>query len=242
MQNTPSSLKGLYISTNPLYITQEPITRRPTSSCQRCFDWIVPSFSHQRGHYSKLAYKFKPGQMDLSHSTRLHRLPDRLRQHCVMEIRHLSRFGLGQLLYEWWEERLRCLQYTSLQTWQNIIGTSQGVVGRAAKMLNALWAVWMMEKCSSLSARLNRWQLYVWTFCMTMDFFYGKRSWGELNLARQTNLNHQFLWQIAIMSFKVISKLWFLQHGYCLFCSFWLNVLYNVSKNAILMTDKMEFQ
>lgn len=110
MQNTPPPPKGLYISTNPLYITQEPITQRLTSSCQRCYDWIVPSFSHQRGHYSKLAYKFKPGQMDLSHSTRLHRLPDRLRQHCVMEIRHLSQLRLGQLLYEWGEERLKCLQ------------------------------------------------------------------------------------------------------------------------------------
>lgn len=108
MQNTPSPPKGLYISTTPLYITQEPITRRLTSSCQRCYDWIVPSFSHQRGHYSKLAYKFKPGQMDLSHSTRLHRLRDRLRQHCVMEIRHLSQLRLGQLLYEWREERRRC--------------------------------------------------------------------------------------------------------------------------------------
>lgn len=102
--------KGLYISTKPLYITLEPITRRPTSSCQRCYDWIVPSFSHQRGHYSKLAYKFKPGQMDLSHSTRLRHFWDRLRQHCVMEIRHLSQLRLGQLQYEWQQERLRCPQ------------------------------------------------------------------------------------------------------------------------------------
>lgn len=95
MQNTPLPLKGLYINTSPLYITQEPVTHRLATSCQRYHDWIVPSFSHQRGHYFKLAYKFKPGQMDLSHPSRQHHLGDWLRSHYVMEIRHLSQLHSG---------------------------------------------------------------------------------------------------------------------------------------------------
>lgn len=42
--------------------------RRLESNCHRWHDWIVPSHCHQRAYYFKLAYKFKPGQMDLSHS------------------------------------------------------------------------------------------------------------------------------------------------------------------------------
>lgn len=48
----------------------------PGRNCHRWRDWIVPLHCHQRGYYFKLAYKFKPGQMDLSHSSR--RLPGRL--------------------------------------------------------------------------------------------------------------------------------------------------------------------
>lgn len=59
------------IKPNPAVWAYTPISKRGLESdCHRCHDWIVPLHCHQRGHYFKLAYKFKPGQMDLSHSSR----------------------------------------------------------------------------------------------------------------------------------------------------------------------------